>query len=719
MTSATRANAETTGSPIAIAQQLAQTTADLERLRVSLDAKLAKLEAALAGTDDSEPLETLVIDLARVATREADAAATRGHLEAEQAAQQVAEARAETKRAIEAQRAAVQELSEQLETATAAAEEEREAAATFKQEVDGLREAVQTGRATERALRQEIEQTEQRLFVVETLKKRELEELRDRVGLEYAAECATDAANTAALEQTLQSLQAELQAARGAGETHRRDLEASLELIDGAERRITEVECARQESEGRAEAARLEAAALADQLREAREGSEQQVGAIRALEARLDAAERQALEQARQQREASDALVEAARLETVNLANQLRAAQQAADAQAAATQALEARLVDADRLAAERERQHREAFDTLAQSSGRDATALAEELRAAREATDERVAALHAMQAQLGATEREAAHHHRLHREATEALADATRVQAELTAELDVARAAASAAAELRVQLEAVDAERTTVALVLKDSESGLEIVARERDTIRAEREAARRDAQAAGAAVAAAETRYEDLRESSTSRIRELERALLDIRKRPVSTTLTVVDGDEDEVEDDLSAQLWDDDEQEAIEIGAAMTSADAPSLIPPTRRTERQLIPGDLEVQIDDLPAILVDLSVNGAQILSPTALKPNRSVTLLLPVGERAVLCKGKIVWARLEASSEALRYRGGIFFTHVEQRAIEAFLTGDTSYQPKSGQPAQATGQSLSAEPATERHSEPARAAGSAR
>ncbi len=714
MTSATRANAETTGSPTAIAQHLAQTTADLERLRASLDAKLAKLEAALAGADESEPLETLVIDLARVATREADAAATRGYLEAEQAARQVSEAREETKRAIEAQRAAVQELSEQLETATAAAEEERQAAAAFKQEVDGLREAVQTGRATERALRQEIEQTEQRLFVVETLKKRELEGLRDKVGLEYAAERVS----AAAAEQTLQ---AELEAARAAGEAHRRDLEASLELIDGAERRISEVEGARQEAESRAGAARLEAAALADQLREARSASEQHVAAIHALEARLDAAQQRALEQARQESETSAALVEAARLEAVNLASQLRAAQEAVEAQAAATQALEARLVDADRLAAERERQHREALDTLAESTGRDASALADDLRAAREASDERVAALHALQVQLAATEREAAHHHRLHREAADALADATRVQAELTAELDVARAAASAAAELRAQLEAVDAERTTVALVLKDSESGLEMVARERDTILAELEAARRDAQAAGAAVAAAETRYEDLREASTSRIRELERALLDIRKRPVPvpTALTVVDGDEEEVEDDLSAQLWDDDEEEAIEIGAGMASIDAPSLIPPTRRTDRKVIPGDLEVQIDDLPAILVDLSVNGAQILSPTALKPNRSVTLLLPVGERAVLCKGKIVWARLEASSEALRYRGGIFFTHVEQRAIEAFLAGDMSYQPKNGQSAQATGQSLSGEPATERHPEPARAAGSAR
>jgi hypothetical protein len=71
-------------------------------------------------------------------------------------------------------------------------------------------------------------------------------------------------------------------------------------------------------------------------------------------------------------------------------------------------------------------------------------------------------------------------------------------------------------------------------------------------------------------------------------------------------------------------------------------------------------------------------VDISVNGAQILSPTALKPNRSVTLRLPLGESVKPCIGKVVWARLEASSDAMRYRGGIYFTSVDAAAIEAFV-----------------------------------------
>jgi hypothetical protein len=73
-------------------------------------------------------------------------------------------------------------------------------------------------------------------------------------------------------------------------------------------------------------------------------------------------------------------------------------------------------------------------------------------------------------------------------------------------------------------------------------------------------------------------------------------------------------------------------------------------------------------------------VDLSANGAQILSPTALKPNRIIKLLLPFDRNPILCKGKIVWARLEPPSAGrpLKYRGGIFFTAVDEIGVEAFL-----------------------------------------
>ena len=55
---------------------------ELDALRTALDQRLAALEAGLANPDGSEALENLVIELARVATAEADATATRVCLQA-------------------------------------------------------------------------------------------------------------------------------------------------------------------------------------------------------------------------------------------------------------------------------------------------------------------------------------------------------------------------------------------------------------------------------------------------------------------------------------------------------------------------------------------------------------------------------------------------------------------------------------------------------------
>jgi hypothetical protein len=85
-------------------------------------------------------------------------------------------------------------------------------------------------------------------------------------------------------------------------------------------------------------------------------------------------------------------------------------------------------------------------------------------------------------------------------------------------------------------------------------------------------------------------------------------------------------------------------------------------------------------VQVEVDGGPAVLVDLSATGAQLLSPTALKPNRAVKLTLPVDGNPVLCKGKIVWARLEPASKSrpLAYRAGVCFTTADEAAVEAFL-----------------------------------------
>ena len=97
--------------------------------------------------------------------------------------------------------------------------------------------------------------------------------------------------------------------------------------------------------------------------------------------------------------------------------------------------------------------------------------------------------------------------------------------------------------------------------------------------------------------------------------------------------------------------------------------------------RQDTRQAFPNALGVQIDGEAALLVDLSVSGAQVLSCSALKPAKNVKMLLPSSEQPVLCRGRIIWARLEPTmpGKPIRYRAGMTFTGADQAAVQAFMT----------------------------------------
>ena len=99
------------------------------------------------------------------------------------------------------------------------------------------------------------------------------------------------------------------------------------------------------------------------------------------------------------------------------------------------------------------------------------------------------------------------------------------------------------------------------------------------------------------------------------------------------------------------------------------------------PPRKSDRQAFNNALGVQIDGEAALLVDLSVSGAQVLSCAALKPEKTVKMLLPSSESPVLCRGRIVWSRLEPTTpgKPIRYRAGLFFTATDQAAVQTFIT----------------------------------------
>jgi len=82
-------------------------------------------------------------------------------------------------------------------------------------------------------------------------------------------------------------------------------------------------------------------------------------------------------------------------------------------------------------------------------------------------------------------------------------------------------------------------------------------------------------------------------------------------------------------------------------------------------TRRASRVRIKDGVDVAVDGNPAILVDLSAVGAQVISPTILKPNQRVRVVLGDAKSPVKCAGAVAWAAFEMpKGMPTRYRAGI-------------------------------------------------------
>lgn len=91
-------------------------------------------------------------------------------------------------------------------------------------------------------------------------------------------------------------------------------------------------------------------------------------------------------------------------------------------------------------------------------------------------------------------------------------------------------------------------------------------------------------------------------------------------------------------------------------------------------TRGTPRIAIARGVEVLVDGNAAVLVDLSIGGAQVLSATVLKPNQRVRVTLSDERGALRINGTIAWATFEIPP---RYRAGIEFLGGDSAAIEAY------------------------------------------
>lgn len=228
--------------------------------------------------------------------------------------------------------------------------------------------------------------------------------------------------------------------------------------------------------------------------------------------------------------------------------------------------------------------------------------------------------------------------------------------------------------------------EQTDLLQAVRDADARAEAAVRERENLAIELEAARL---AAAAAAQDAQDRYDQFQTAAEKQIAGLELAARYAEVRTPATEREVARARPDdepwelvdvEMTEEIAAKPAVAPPVVAAPVPAAPVEADATSAHKgPARAAKRITMAEHIEVHVDGDPGKLIDLSETGAQILSPTAQKPNRVVALKLQDGDNVVSCKGKIMWSRLEPTRGGqLWYRAGVSFTSSNQAALKTFL-----------------------------------------
>jgi CheY-like chemotaxis protein len=119
-----------------------------------------------------------------------------------------------------------------------------------------------------------------------------------------------------------------------------------------------------------------------------------------------------------------------------------------------------------------------------------------------------------------------------------------------------------------------------------------------------------------------------------------------------------------------------------EAQSSGASVATAAAPKALDwhGTRRAPRFRVRDGVELHLDGNRAAVIDLSTVGAQVISPTVLRPNQKVRITIPVDDLTMRFRGAIAWAKFElpdAPVKAPQYRAGVEFTDADAKAIDTF------------------------------------------
>jgi hypothetical protein len=97
-------------------------------------------------------------------------------------------------------------------------------------------------------------------------------------------------------------------------------------------------------------------------------------------------------------------------------------------------------------------------------------------------------------------------------------------------------------------------------------------------------------------------------------------------------------------------------------------------------TRRAPRFKMAPKVMAFVDGKPAMLIDLSTIGAQIVSPAALRPNQIIPMTLSDEAGVVKFNAEVAWTSFEIPpNSGPRYRAGVEFVEADATAVEAYCT----------------------------------------
>jgi len=95
-------------------------------------------------------------------------------------------------------------------------------------------------------------------------------------------------------------------------------------------------------------------------------------------------------------------------------------------------------------------------------------------------------------------------------------------------------------------------------------------------------------------------------------------------------------------------------------------------------TRRAARVRMAPKVTMALEGKSAMLIDLSAVGAQVVSPSGLKPNQQVNVALVDKTANLKFNAAVVWTSFEIPPDGTaRYRAGLNFTDADGGAVEAF------------------------------------------